>query len=148
MLLFTKHAKVRVVLDTNIVVSALIEKRGYPAEIFRKLISEEIECFTSQEILDEIEDVFKRTEIVSRTLQADRESILTNFKIYAQWISIKTKVKTVLEDSDDDKFIECALDAKADFIVSGDRHLLKLKEFKGIKIIKAKEFIDTISGCL
>jgi predicted nucleic acid-binding protein len=48
----------------------------------------------------------------------------------------------VQDDPDDNKFIECALECRADYIVSGDTHLLNLKEYEGIKIINAGEFLE------
>ena len=57
-------------------------------------------------------------------------------------IGKKLEENVVKADPKDDKFVECALNSSADYIVSGDRHLLELKEYKGVKIITAKEFIE------
>lgn len=54
------------------------------------------------------------------------------------------KIIEITEDLEDNKILEAASEAKADYIISGDKHLLKLKEFKGIKIVKAKEFLEFI----
>ena len=62
----------------------------------------------------------------------------------AMIIHPRTKVNVVKDDPEDNKFLECALDAGADFIVSGDHHLLDLKMFKGIKIVKCKKFLEIL----
>ena len=130
----------RVVLDTNIVVSAAISTEGTPAQIFESLLEKKFKNYTSKDIIDEIREVIQRP-----TLQIDKELqkfILDNFKSAS--ILIKpTFNEKVTEDEADNKFINCALTAKAN-IVSGDNHLLKLKEYKGIKIFEAKEFLDTL----
>ncbi|MCG2722043.1 MAG: putative toxin-antitoxin system toxin component, PIN family, partial [Thermodesulfovibrionales bacterium] len=58
---------------------------------------------------------------------------------------VSLHIEAVPEDPEDNKFIECALTCKADYIVSGDRHLLNLKEYAGIKILKASEFLAILS---
>ena len=139
--MYTKQGKPKTVIDTNIAVSALIARRGFSAQLFEKIILGEIQNFTSKEIIEEIEDVLKRKEITKRTAKPSRDFILTNYLAKSIEVKPKTKV-TIVEDKDDNKFIETALEAKADYIVSGDHHLLELKEFRGIKIVKAKELLE------
>ncbi|MEI7961554.1 MAG: putative toxin-antitoxin system toxin component, PIN family [archaeon] len=57
-------------------------------------------------------------------------------------VNPREKVFAVVEDPDDNKVLEVAIEANVDFIVSGDKHLLKLKEFRGINILTAKDFLD------
>ena len=54
---------------------------------------------------------------------------------------ITKRLQAVLDDPDDDKFIECAVSCGADLIISGDKHLLNMKEYYGIKILRASEFL-------
>jgi len=99
---------------------------------------------TSPEILDEFR----------RTLDKDRFSLtyeeiddtVSRMSLLAMIIHPRTKVNVVMDDPEDNKFLECALDAGADFIVSGDRHLLDLKIFKGIKIVKCKKFLEILGN--
>lgn len=75
------------------------------------------------------------------------EQIKERTETFLQAIKIiepKTKITEIREDPEDNKILEAALEAKADYIVSGDWHLLKLKEFKGIKIMKARQFLEEI----
>lgn len=64
---------------------------------------------------------------------------------YSQITEPKIKVKEIKEDPSDDKVLECALSCKADYIVSGNWHLLKLGAYKGIKIVNPKEFLEALS---
>ena len=129
----------KVVLDTNIVVSAAISIDGTPAKIFELFLEKKILNHTTQEIIDEIEDVMDRP-----SLDVDNEYkkfVLDNFKLNSAIIKPAFKENAVPEDEADNKFINCALSAKAD-IVSGDKHLLRLGNYKGVKILSAKEFLD------
>ena len=136
--LFTESDKI--VLDTNIVVSALIGKHGESAKLFKLIISEEVENYTSTEIIREISEVLSREEITERTLKEERQFILEQYLIHSKLTEPKTK-HNVVEHASDNKFIDAAVEAKAKFIISGDKHLLAIKEFKGIKIITAKEYL-------
>ncbi|MCH8318634.1 MAG: putative toxin-antitoxin system toxin component, PIN family [Bacteroidetes bacterium] len=59
----------------------------------------------------------------------------------AQFISVKSKIDVIIDDPSDNIFVECAVDGKADYIITGDHHLLSLGNYKGIQIIKAKDFL-------
>lgn len=139
---FTRQGKPKLVLDTNILVSALIAKEGQPAKVFEKLILGEIENNTSKEIISELKEVFERKEITKRTTAKARQFILRQYLNTSIQILPKTRLKVVEHDSDN-KFIEIAVEAKAQFIITGDQHLLKLKKFKEIKIITAKQFMES-----
>ena len=126
----------RAVLDTNIIISAAISNDGNPAKIFEMLLEKKFINYTSQEILEEIEDVIKRPKFgISKEFQ---KFILDNFRKNSIIIKPVHNEKVA---GDDDKFINCALSAKA-LVVSGDSHLLNLENYKGIKIITPKEFLE------
>ena len=141
MKLFTRQGKTKLVLDTNILVSALIAKEGQPAKVFEKLILEEVENSTSKEIISELKEVLARKEITKRTTSNARKFILRQYLNNSIQVLPKIKVNAV-EHGSDNKFLEVAVEAKARFIITGDQHLLKLKKFREIKIIKAKEFME------
>lgn len=67
--------------------------------------------------------------------------IVNNLRKYVQFIEIKSKVDVVKEDPTDNIFLECASDGKADYIISGDHHLLDIGSYEGIQIIRAKNFL-------
>ncbi|MBU2099668.1 putative toxin-antitoxin system toxin component, PIN family [Candidatus Micrarchaeota archaeon] len=144
MKLSTKSDKIKVVLDTNIVVSALIAKQGSPAGIFEKLLEGKITCYSCKEIIEELIEVFGRKEITKRTDAKARHFVIENYLKNSVKIQKKSEIK-LSEHESDNKFIETAVDAEADYIVSGDQHLLKLKKFMHIKILKPKEFLEVLS---
>ncbi len=72
------------------------------------------------------------------------EDVLGEIVRISSIVNPKIKVNVVAEGPDDNKFLECALESRADFIVSGDKHLLRFREFKGIKIVSAREFLELI----
>jgi predicted nucleic acid-binding protein len=61
-------------------------------------------------------------------------------------VQVKSKVKAVKEDPDDDIIVSAACDAHADYIVSGDQHLLSLREFRGIKIVTVNQMLSILDG--
>ena len=131
----------RVVLDTNVLVSALISD-GKPRELFRKGIENQFLIVTSDPMLKELSHVLGRPKFKTNPDEIHRITLaLLNS---AEVVNVKTKLRVVKEDSKDDIVIETAYDGHADFIVTGDGHLLELESFKGIKIItveKALKFL-------
>ncbi len=135
--------KVKVVFDTNVWISILFKKTlGKEfSGIFKK---EKIEVCTSEEILKEISRVLmysKIDELLELSGVSERE-IIQRIIENSILIRPKFKLKIIREDLEDNKILDCALQANVDFIVSGDRHLLKLKKFKNIKIVTPREFLD------
>lgn len=127
----------RVVLDTNIFVSSVFWK-GKPYNIVQLAFDDKIKVCVSLEILQELERVLRRN------FQEENDFIKSQINLileYAEVINVVSKINAVKEDPDDDKIIECAVDSKADYIVTGDPHLLNFKEFKGIKIVNAAYFV-------
>lgn len=130
---------VKVVIDTNVIVSAAKSTDGNPAQIFEMLLLEEITNYTTKEIIEEMKEVLARPRIKLNLLE--QEFIINNYGKFSIKIETIYKFDIIKEDPDDNKFLECAVDGKVDYIISGDDHLLKLKEFKGIKIMTPAEFV-------
>lgn len=132
----------RVVLDTNIFVSmALGELVGKINDEWRagKFI-----LVVSEDIVSEYLDVLQRPKLhlKSRTIAA----IVIRVYRKAEFVTPAEKIFVVLADTTDNKFVEAAVTGKTDYIVSGDKHLLDLKEYKSIPIITAHEFIDILQS--
>jgi uncharacterized protein len=132
----------RVVLDTNVLVSALI-KAGKPRDLFIKL-SENKQIILSKFILEEFLDVIEDPKVERYTTEHDVTLFLNALRKGARIAKVHSKFKAVKEDPDDDIIVRAAYDAKADFIVSGDRHLLALKEFKGTRILTVEEMLSIL----
>lgn len=131
---------IKVVLDTNVFVSSIFWL-GNPHKIVELAIDKKIVAYTSPAILAELENVLKRDfeeyeEFVERQIALILE--------YAKIVKPINKINIIKTDPDDNKIIECALTAKAGYIVSGDQHLYTLKEVFGIKILTPREFLDII----
>lgn len=67
--------------------------------------------------------------------------IVNNLRRHVLFVEVKSRVDAIIEDPTDNVFLECALDGKADYIISGDHHLLNLNSFQGISIAKVKYFL-------
>ena len=135
--------KAKAVIDTNVVISAAISKEGIPAKILMNLAKGDFENYTTQDIISEIKGIFGRNDIKNIVSYGYGEFLLANFAKYSILIVPLTDEKVIIEDKTDDKFINCALTAKAD-IVSGDRHLLKLRKYKGVNILSPREFLERL----
>ena len=134
----------KVVLDTNIWLSGIFWQ-GNPYKIIKLAEQRKIEIIISRDIIEEIIEVLNRDSRFQRFIENRKASIsdLIKTTLYiATLIETKTKIHVIKEDPDDDKILEAAVDGKADYIISGDRHLLDLSQFNEIKIIKAKEFLE------
>ncbi|MFO8015881.1 MAG: putative toxin-antitoxin system toxin component, PIN family [Candidatus Woesearchaeota archaeon] len=133
--------KKRVVLDANIVISAL-GWPGKPRSILESIIKKEIELVLSMKILSEISRVSDYPKLGFSKMQKER--LISLLLEIAEMIEPKNRLNIVKDDPTDNKFIECAFEGKADYIITGDNHLLKLKEYKGIRIVTPEEFIKEL----
>ena len=130
----------KVVLDTNVLVSALI-KAGKPRDLFNKLAKNK-QIVLSRAILEEFLDVIEDVKVAKYTSEQDIAVFLNALGNAATIVKVKSRFTAVEEDPDDDVIVRAAYDGKADYIVSGDRHLLALKEFKGIRILTVDEMLN------
>src|SRR3990167_3581967 len=127
----------KVVIDTNIFVSGIFCK-GSPHQVLLAWRQGRYTLITSVDILSEISKVLNDFEIKlpKEMINEWIELIIKNSII----VEPKEKIQAVKEDPKDDMFIEAAVTAKADYVISGDKHLLKLKQFGDTKIISASQF--------
>ncbi len=140
--------KLRAVVDTNLFISGLFGKDTLSAILQDLWVNREFELATSIEILREVSRVLQYPRIKERFHPRD-ENIRRFFRlIFRKAVITKDLYKTdrITDDPSDNTLLACALEAKADFIVSRDPHLRDLKQFHGIKIIGAKEFVEKIKG--
>lgn len=130
----------KIVLDTNIFVSAIFWK-GIPYKIVRKAASNELVVFASGHILNELQTVLARDFGRSKD---EISNIIDSIKLFLRLVEPNVKVDVIKADPPDDRILECALECNARYIISQDNHLLKLKDYKNIKIVTPKEFLDII----
>ena len=132
----------RVVFDTNILVSALLW-HGPPAQCVELARLGFVRSVTCNELLDEfVEVLLQRFQLTVSEAEKARHSVVS----FSEVVAITGQLRVVVNDPDDDKVIECALIGKADYIVTGDRHLLALGQYSGISIVKAAQFLNIIGA--
>ena len=128
----------RVILDTNVFISAVFFG-GEPGKILKAWRDGEVLLVLSDEILKEYIDVLGRLEKQYPPIEAEPiiELLLAGSKI----VSAPPLGDSVSSDPDDDKFIACAIAAKANVVVSGDKHLVSVDGYRGIRVVKPSEFV-------
>ena len=134
---------IRLVIDTNVFVSALISTRSIPALLLDEA-GKKYSLFISKEILGEVEDVISRKKFgfTKQKISSALEAILS----YSEIINPDIKVDVIKSDPDDNKILECAIACAASYIVSGDSHLLELREYGSIKIINPKTALELLNN--
>lgn len=136
----------RIVLDANQFVSALLKPGSNPDAIMRLVREEKVVLLLSEAICAEILRVLTYPKIRKRlNISAD---YLTGFIEKLKSVAIITPGTLILPplaaDPDDTKYLACALEGKADFIISGDYHLTDLKSFRGTRIVDAATFLEVM----
>lgn len=131
----------KIVADTNILISAAITE-GSEFELLNLAKLKKIELVLSPQILKEFKEVISRPKF-----GFSQEQISNAFK---QIISVSTivmpsvEVNIIKDDAEDNKILECAETGKVDYIVSGDEHLLSLKKYKNIRIVRTRAILDIV----
>lgn len=137
----------KVVLDTNLFISGLINPLGPPAQLLNAWREYAYILITSNEILEEIGRVLNYPHIIKK-YHLPREVIESNINLIKQEAIVlfdTIKLNVIKSDPDDNKVLACALEAKAQYIISGDEHLLSLVQYQDIKIVTAREFLRILA---
>jgi putative PIN family toxin of toxin-antitoxin system len=125
----------KVVFDTNVFVSAFIVPGGKGEEALLLALRRKVDLFTSVPI--------ETTRILRTKFDQPERDILAALKQISRASTILRPARTVsvLEDLPDNRILECAVSAQADLVVTGDHHLLSLKEFEGIPLVRLADFL-------
>ena len=136
-----KYARKKcIVVDTNVLISAVFFK-GKPDIILEAWRTGKLEMILSHEILEEYSKVLER--LSERYPSIDTSGILSMFTTGCRMIEPAEAIgKQICEDPDDDKFIAAAIGGEAETIISGDKHLLEVKGYSGIEVLRPAEFIN------
>jgi putative PIN family toxin of toxin-antitoxin system len=132
---------VTVVLDTNVLISALVG-HGKPRRLVLRLLEKET-AVSSMEMLAELADVLSRGKFTD-VKSSQVNSFLSKLAKRIVVVTLKRRFKIVEEDPDDDIVLSTAYEGHARYIISGDKHLLRLKEFRGIKIVTVREMHELL----
>jgi len=133
--------KLKVVMDTNVLISGILW-RGIPFELLRWTEKGNLIIYTSLEILAEVNRVLNYSKF-QKYIDREKASPGELFGKIASLCTIiypKQEVKKICSDKDDQIFLSCALAAKAGILISGDKHLLNIKQYKSVRILTAREF--------
>ncbi len=128
----------RVTADTNILISGLIYRRGKPFELLRMALGGEINLTISQAIIDETMDVLVPKFNVPLDDLAAYEGVLRQA---ARTVTPAERLEVIKEDPADHRILECAVTAGSEYIVSGDKDLLRLGSYDSIKILNVSDFL-------
>lgn len=137
----------KIVLDTNVLISALLWS-GTPYQLLQSIrLQGTAQLYSSQALIEELAEVLTR-DTATRRLQRIGKSAQQLISDYIEAIELvePTETVSVVRDPKDDKVLACALTARADLIVSGDRDLLTLGTFRGIRIVSPSAALGELSG--
>ncbi len=138
--------KLRAVVDTNLFISGLFGKESLSVKLQDLWIEQELELATSMEIIKEVSRVLQYPRIKQK-FHPKEKTIKRFFNlIFRKAIITKDLYKAykIVDDPTDNKFLACALEAEADYIISRDPHIRNLKYFHGIQIVDVKEFLQQV----
>jgi len=128
---------VKVVFDTNILVSALVFPGGRGEEALRRIVEEKDHLLISKAIIDEL------LGVLARKFSRDREE-LAHIAVYLSDLAITVGPRRplrVLKDPPDNRILECALTGRAEAIITGDKALLDLCLYRGVRIVALREYL-------
>lgn len=130
----------RVVIDTNVYISGIFWS-GLPRRVLDSAREKSYLVFTSAEILDELYG-----KLMSKFSLREEEARFFVFDVltFARPVEASERLKVIQADPDDDKFIECGVSCGADYLISGDHHLTDLKAYRGIRILKVRDFLEEL----
>ena len=130
----------KVVFDTNILVSALVFPGGRADSALRRIIEQRDQLLLSRPILDEL------LGILARKFSRDAEE-LAHFAVFLSDLSILVKPRrkiAVLADEPDNRILECAVTGGADAVVTGDKAILALKAFRNVKLLSLHAYLEDV----
>jgi len=136
---------VRVVIDTNVLVSGLLW-HGTPARLLTRAFSGQLTVLSSQVLLEELAIVLDRPKFVSKLQQSETTSqeLLSIVRRNTHLVEVDTVEPVITADPDDDHVLACALAGRAEAIVSGDRHLLNLGSYRDMPILTADILLEQL----
>jgi uncharacterized protein len=137
---------VRLVVDTNVLVSAFLWQ-GMPNRLIELAGEKLITLYTSRALVDELSEVLNRKRLSKQVAATGLTAaqMVGNYKRVATLVTPRQLTQQVARDADDDAVLACALAARADVMVSGDKDLLVLKAFRGIPIVTVAQAIQVIA---
>ena len=138
---------IRAVLDANVFVSALLSPRGFSSRILAAWRAERFHLVISPAILEEVSRVFRYPKIALRHRWAEAKIrlFLEDLAHLAILMPGERTLNVIAEDPSDNRYLECTVEGDAEYIVSGDQHLLQLVTYERIRILTPREFLAVLA---
>jgi putative PIN family toxin of toxin-antitoxin system len=133
----------KVVFDTNVIVSAALYEKGLPALLLSLGLEDKVRFFVSPSLLNEYEAVLKRPRF--KLDHREITELMRKIHRKALIVTPAKRLKIIKADEPDNRILECAIKANADFIITGNKRHFPFEEFRGSKIVTPREFINSIS---
>lgn len=133
----------RAVIDTNVLISAIFWP-GKPKQLLNQVRRGKITFITSEILLAELKEVLTREDKPFKLSKEEADRVLMSIRQLAEIVAPHSVV-TRCRDEADNRVLECAADGRADWIVTGDAHLLNLEIFEGIEIVTVANFLKAIA---
>lgn len=137
----------RAVLDANVLVSALIRPKGLPGQIVVRLLRDRaFTLVTSPAILTEVRRSLAYPRVRKHLIVSDEDLDLwvASLGLVGEPVEGSLRIAAVAEDPEDDKYIAAALEGRAQFVVTGDAHLLALKTYEGVRMVTPRVFLGLL----
>lgn len=136
-----------VVLDTNVIISALLSAEGPPAQIIDLWEAGVFDAAISTPLLDELKRALDYPQVkkFQKMTPDEINTLLGRWSTLSVYVEPEVALEVVEDDPDDNRVLECAVAAKANYIISGDKHLLDLGEYRGIEVLPPAGFIVLLS---
>jgi len=137
----------RITLDTNVLISGTFWT-GDSFRILDMIDNKELDNISSREIIEEYNETIKSDEIVDKV---DNKKLIMTKVVHnviknSEIVEPTAKLDVIKDDPDDNRVLECAKEGKVSHVITNDNHLLKLKEFEGIKIVTPEEFLQILES--
>jgi uncharacterized protein len=142
---------IRAVFDTNVFISALFNPSRPPAQVLEVALLGKIRLVVSPQLIEEIERVltYPKVKKLLKKRHTDPDEVV-EVMVKALKVAVLTPgeltVEAIPDDPADDMVLACALEGNADYIISGDHHLLDLENYRGIKIVNPARFLEIIEA--
>jgi len=133
---------VRIVIDTNVLISATFWT-GNPKQLLNRVRKKEFVLLTSQILLNELKEILIRPDKPFKLSEEEAEHVVSSIRSIAEIVRTHSFLK-ICRDEPDNRVLECAIDGGADWIISGDAHLLELQSFQGVRIGTIGDFLSYI----
>jgi uncharacterized protein len=137
---------IRAVLDANVYVSAAVRAEGPPGQLIRKFLrGGSFEIVLSQPIVDEVLRALNYPKVRKYIRPGlDPELWFEDILVLAEFVAVEHEFVGASKDPDDDRYIAAANESRAQFVVAGDSDLLELKEYRAIRIVSPRVFLDLL----